>query len=73
MAWIWPDDYITISHLTQELQLPRSYVNKLVAQGIIPTITVNGRKRATEKAARAALDELAARTEQNATRRSVLS
>ena len=59
MAWIWPNDYITIPHLAIELQLPRSYIDKLVAQGTIPTIEVNGRRRATENAARAALDKLA--------------
>ena len=56
---MFENDYITINRLSIELQLPRNYVDKLVEQGIIPTIVVNGRKRATEIAARIALDKLA--------------
>ena len=53
------NDYITIAKLAVQLQLPRKYVDELIMQGVIPTISVNGRKRATEYATRKALDNLA--------------
>ena len=53
------NDYITIATLTRRLGLPRSYIDRLVEQRIIPTIVVNGKRRATENEAREALNELA--------------
>jgi len=56
---MFENDYITIPTLQRRLGLPRSYVDRLVEQRIIPTIDVNGKKRTTEIDARAALDKLA--------------
>ena len=56
---MFENDYISIAKLAVQLQLPRKYVDELITQGVIPTISVNGRKRATEYATRKALDNLA--------------
>ena len=55
---MFDNEYISLSHLTRKLRLPKLYIQQQAKAGIIPHLNINGRLRFQEQAVRAALSEI---------------
>lgn len=56
---MFDNEYISLSHLTRKLRLPKLYIQQQAKAGIIPHLNINGRMRFQEQTVRQALDKLA--------------
>ncbi len=65
MVIVDKNTFVTLDALANHFNLPNSYLKKLAAKNIIPSLNVNGRLRFNSEAVQSALNQIAAKEVNN--------